>query len=270
MTRPTLLLLAGTSGAGKTSLLQAALAQSQPVFGEAADAGFQALRPPSRLPESLLSFEQTLHERTWFQAIHLPALSALAALPEVVVLHVDLSNVLTLLRERPDLLGAPPCPLAPGRPWTRAELLDPARLTQCLARFVALPFFQRFERVVVHTLQPDWAHNRQQWRQREHTPPPVAAPAPTVVHRLWRSALHWRRQRTGAVAPLLFDGTAAAQTAHTNIYQAWRAVLPALRPVLNIHSHWRHGHLWMQLDRPDHPGAPVTMQLPLRAPEAVA
>lgn len=64
MSRPTLLILAGCSAAGKSTLLKAALELQLPIFGEATDRLFQTLSVPSRFPESQLSFEQTLAERT--------------------------------------------------------------------------------------------------------------------------------------------------------------------------------------------------------------
>ncbi|HEX5389991.1 MAG TPA: hypothetical protein VFW67_09530 [Burkholderiaceae bacterium] len=249
MKTPRLLMLAGISGAGKTSLLHAGLMQQQPVFGVAADADFQSICTPSRLPESLLSFEQTVREQTWFQAIQLPQLAAMEQLPDVVVLHVDLTNLLARQGKRP-------------LTWT--ELRNPARVTQSLATFVAMPLFQRFGSMVVHTLQPSWAHNAQQWHGRERQHREAAAPAPSLIKRVWRAG---RRQLLRPpLLQQLFDPSRSPEPVHSHIYNAWLAAVPTLRPALQIHSEWQDGELRMRLNTPQSP-QPTHLTLPLRAPE---
>jgi len=239
MSRPTLLILAGCSAAGKSTLLKAALELQLPIFGEAADPLFQTLSVPSRFPESLLSFEQTLAERTWFQAIHLNALDALPELPEVVVLHVDLLNVLALLCRDPSYFGltadVAPGVTPPGLDW----LEERERVAALYRGFLSLPVFARFGHVVVNTLEIPWEENhrrlhvRDQLRRRSAEPSAIRRSVQSARRLIGRVC---GRRPSPSLLEQLFDTRARRQDLHANLYSGWLDAIGCLQPQPSIRS----------------------------------
>lgn len=244
MSRPTLLILAGCSAAGKSTLLKAALEARLPIFGEVADPLFRTLSIPSRLPESRLSFEQTLAERTWFQAIHLSALDALPVLPDVVVLHVDLLNVLAHLCRDPSYFGRAANVGAvvtlPGLAW-----LDERECVVAMYRaFLSLPVFARFGHVVVNTLEIPWEENRRRWRMRERQHRVSAEPS--AVRRAAQRARRVLGRVCGrgpspALVEQLFDTRVRRERMHANLYAGWLDAIGSLQPQPSIRSRWLEG-----------------------------
>ncbi|MBU3736100.1 MAG: hypothetical protein FGM62_03905, partial [Methylobacterium sp.] len=104
MAEKVLFLLAGYSGVGKTTLLLHALKQRVPLFGAEDDALFHSIQPPERLPEHETPLEHILKQGSWFAETHLPALARLDTLPDVVLLHLDLNQMITTV---PDLSQRP-------------------------------------------------------------------------------------------------------------------------------------------------------------------
>lgn len=251
MSCSTLLILAGCSAAGKTTLLRTALESGLAIFGPEADPLFRTLSVPSLMPEDRLSFEQTLAERTWFQAIHLRALDALPALPDVVVLHVDLLNVLAQLSRDPAYFG--PMSGVPSGLMTHtfACLAERERVAALYRHFLSLPVFRRFERVVVHTLSLSWDENRRRWMARarqDHRSRGVPWFGMKGVLKASRrlAGKVCRRGVTPAFVEQLFDPAARREDIHANLHAAWLEAVGALSPDHAITSCWKDGQLLLR------------------------
>ncbi len=206
-----LLMLAGYPGVGKSTLLHTALEQHLPIFGRKHDAGFQATRPPAKLPEWSVSGPETLQQGTWFSEIHIPFLTQLPELPAFVVLHLDLITL-----SAPASSQVPP-ELARHLPRTVENLADAGLNEQIFRHFFANPLFNRFDRVVSSTLYSPWATVARQWRKRQ-------AEESRPAHRIG-----------------LFDFDHPRLDIHEAIHQGWLRALRALDPELSLLCEQKEG-----------------------------
>lgn len=252
----TLYILAGCSGAGKSTLLRLALAKKLPIFGAAADHEFQSTAIPSRFPESLLTFEDTLRERTWFQAIHLRQLSSLDPVPTTVVLHVDLVNVVVQLQNDLHCFGVAPRALQELIPIQREQLVDPSATRGVFTAWLSLGFFHRFQSVLVNTLE-----RSEDPALRPHPPPDEPRGKRPVARDGRGRAQAWRhlfsRVFAGGPRPPSMAIPSLQQTlgippdrkdaVRQSLRAGWMEALLNLRPDLTISSQWRKNGLLMNL-----------------------
>ena len=89
-----LFLLAGYSGAGKSTLLLNALNKKLPVFGQEYNEIFQTTTIPAKFPDWMLSAQERLTQGSWFNEVHVSFLANIDPLPNHIVLHFDLIQIL--------------------------------------------------------------------------------------------------------------------------------------------------------------------------------
>lgn len=157
-----ILLFAGYSSSGKSSLLARCLMNRLPLFGADFDGEFQRIRTHPHLPESTLSFEQTLACDTWFSGFHLRQLQSLPSLPETVVVHVDITELLWNPQRIP-YISAESLSLFPR---TLESLVRNQDNAQILDDYFRAPIFQRFDSICINTLITPWDVIVRQYRER--------------------------------------------------------------------------------------------------------
>jgi len=232
-----------------------------PIFGAAADQQFQSTAIPSRFPESLLTFEDTLREGTWFQAIHLRQLSSLDPVPTTVVLHVDLVNVVAQLQNDLHCFGVAPRALQELIPMQLEQFVDPSATRGVFTAWLSLDFFHRFQSVLVNTLE-----RSEDPALRPHPPPEEPWASRPSARDGRERAQAWRhlfsRVFAGGSRPPSLAIPSLQQTlgipsdrkgaVREALRAGWMEALLTLRPDLTIASQWRKNGLLMNLR--DHRG----------------
>lgn len=178
----TLFVIAGPCGSGKSTLLRAALEEDLPLYGADLVQCFQS----SCDAEAFRAFhEHELASRKipYFQARHAMLLGREEVLPQVVLLHIDLYQ---LLREiDPSYLPRLPKRCGLRRQASLGERIEkegvssgtikrsneslqvPAENDQLLCSYFQDPFFKRFKRIFVNTVYCDYSVNAVQLSGRE-------------------------------------------------------------------------------------------------------
>ncbi len=147
-----LLILAGYSASGKTTLLKRSLETGIPLFGADVDQSFQQTRVPPRFPEQSITFEDTLISGTWFSGFHLRALQRQENLPSTIVVHIDITELLWN-QQRIPYLSSESSALFPRNLSSLLRLEDNEKI---LRDYFSAPIFDRFERLVVNTIIVPW------------------------------------------------------------------------------------------------------------------
>ena len=248
MAEKVLFLLAGYSGVGKTTLLLEALNRQVPLFGAEYDAVFRGIKPPASLPEHETPIEQILEQGTWFAETHLPQLARLETLPEVVLLHLDLNQMVTTV----PALAQRPAALLARLPRTMRSLADEEENLRFLDNVLNDPFFSRFDRVVVNTLYAPWDAISKQWNARRisrkkhhagHALDAVANLFRRVRHAVLQTLVLMRQNRPLPRKRYLFDFKRPGAAIHQAIYRAWFRAVEQLQPDLTLLSEVRDGQL---------------------------
>ena len=178
----TLFVIAGPCGSGKSTLLRAALNEDLPLYGEDLVEYFQS----SCKENSFLSYRQrelASREIPYFQARHATLLGREDVLPQVVLLHIDLYQ---LLREiDPSYLPRIPEDCGLSREASSGERIEKEGVAlgtvkrsaeslqvsadndQLLRSYFQDPFFKRFKRIFVNTVYCDYSVNALQLSGRE-------------------------------------------------------------------------------------------------------
>jgi hypothetical protein len=244
-----LFLLAGYSGVGKTTLLLHALKQQVPLFGTDDDALFRTIQPPLRLPEHETPIEDILKQGTWFAETHLPALARLESLPDLVLMHLDLNQMVTTV---PDLARSPPT-LLDRLPRTMRGLADEEENLQFFVNVLSDPFFKRFDRIVVNTLYAPWEVISRQWNTRRvaRKKRGRASMALVTVANLFRAIRHavlqvlvlMRQHHPLPRKRYLFDFKWPGEAIHQAIYRAWFRAVDQMKPDLMLTADVRDGRL---------------------------
>ena len=177
-----LFVIAGPCGSGKSTLLRAALNEDLPLYGEDLVEYFQS----SCKENSFLSYRQrelASREIPYFQARHATLLGREDVLPQVVLLHIDLYQ---LLREiDPSYLPRIPEDCGLSREASSGERIEKEGVAlgtvkrsaeslqvsadndQLLRSYFQDPFFKRFKRIFVNTVYCDYSVNALQLSGRE-------------------------------------------------------------------------------------------------------
>ncbi len=158
-----LLLLAGYSASGKTTLLKRSIQIGIPLFGSEVNEDFQKTRIPPRFPEKSLTFGETLTSGTWFSGFHLQALQLEENPPSTVVVHVDITELLWNPQRIP-YLSASVSALFPRR---LDSLLNQKDNEKILDDYFSADLFKRFDRLVVNTIVVPWELLVSQYEKRK-------------------------------------------------------------------------------------------------------
>ena len=222
----TLMILAGPSGSGKSSILRAAYKENIPLFGVDRRACFRQSCEDKSFRE-YYNYRDVLRKRSFFQTHHVKSLTLGHALPRFVLLHVDLYAV---------LLGIDPSSyprsLKIREAWRAfsakrsgnrlhfssrrskrsfASLRIPYENDQIMRAYLRYPFFKRFKRIVVNTVYCDFSVNARQLTGRK-----IKGSA---------KALSLQSRYKYFKAPDLI-----AQSIHQELYASWERNLSTLNP----------------------------------------
>lgn len=206
----TLLIVAGSCGSGKSTILRAAYQQNLPLFGaEEAETFASTNRDPSGMEFD--DFSEALSRQSFFQASHLKRLNREADLPASVLMHLDLYQILRgidpsywprpLKKRALDLAG--PEGVLGKRSLDRLQ--DPRENDQMLKAYLQRPFFSRFQRILINTVTCDFATNALQFARRK------------------QRSKQGRLKYFSAPEPL-------ARAIHAEIYASWARTVPLLQP----------------------------------------
>ena len=178
----TLMIVAGPCGSGKSTLLQAAYREKLPLFGsEFAECFRKSCR--DRSYQEYDDYKMAWRKKSFFQASHVKLLAREPSLPQFVLLHVDLYQVLRgidssywprSLRKR-ELLNEIRGEKGNGEHRLKAKLakrsMDRLRLSsendQMMRAYLQHSFFKRFRRIVVNTVRCGYSENAQQLSARK-------------------------------------------------------------------------------------------------------
>lgn len=191
---PTLLILAGYSGTGKSTLLTRALKERIPLFGEKLDPVFQGFHVPKSLPEERNAYREIVSWNSWFNGVHLPELANDPDAPGQVLLHLELLHAVTKL---PSKMVDASRETAGVSVDVRLSADEQAHLS-ALNKVFAHPFFKRFRAIAINTVYAPWEITAARWQQR------------TKPGRAQQSARFY-----------LYDFNCPRSDIHASVYRAW-------------------------------------------------
>ncbi len=222
------MIVAGPCGSGKSTLLQAAYREKLPLFGsEFAECFRKSCRDRSYQEHD--DYKMAWRKKSFFQASHVKLLAREPSLPQFVLLHVDLYQVLRgidssywprSLRKR-ELLKESRGEKGNGEHRLKAKLakrsMDRLRLSsendQMMRAYLQHSFFKRFRRIVVNTVRCGYSENAQQLSARKtkmRAKGPVSRVQPRYKYFLAPDAM--------------------AQAIHHELYASWDRNLSLLDP----------------------------------------
>ena len=146
-----LFLLAGYSSAGKSTLLLNAINKNLPVFGQEYNEIFQTTTIPAKFPDWMLSAQERLNQGSWFNEGHVPFLANTDLLPNHIVLHFDLIQI---LHERYFIQSCPDEILA-LLPRTFNSFANSAHNEMFFRHIVSNPFFENLTGLLSTRFTPD-------------------------------------------------------------------------------------------------------------------
>ena len=222
----TLMILAGPSGSGKSSILQAAYKEKIPLFGVDHQACFRQSCKDKSFRE-YYNYRDALRKRSFFQTHHVKSLTLEHALPRFVLLHVDLYAALLGIdpSSYPRSLKAREACRAfwAKRNGNKSRLASkrgrrsfislqiPSENDQIMRLYLQYPFFKRFQRIVVNTVFCEFSENAQQLTGRKA--------------KRSAKALTLQSRYKYFQAP-----DAMAQSIHQELYASWERNLSILNP----------------------------------------
>lgn len=187
------MILAGYSGAGKTSLTCFCLKNRVPLFGQANADIFFNLQIPPRFPEWRMDVQTIIKNRHWFSTPHLAPLHELDQHPDSALIHFDL---LTLIKRKAQI--TPGQSAAPAQPRSFDSLRNVEENVAAYAESLANNrFLLGFEQVIINTLYVPYDQNCRQWHMKRRK---------SDVHR-------------GAI---FFNPDAPEEKIHQAAYEAWQ------------------------------------------------
>ena len=224
----TLFVIAGPCGSGKSTLLKAALEEDLPLYGADLVDCFQS----SCAEDSFRDFcNHELASRTtpYFQARHVMLLGREDVLPEVVLLHIDLYQLLREIDPSYFLHLPKTCGL-----WkeatsgervkkdgvcsgtvkrSRESLMVSVENDQLLYSYFQDPFFKRFKRIFVNTVYCSYSMNAVQLSNREARRGKNSRPSSNRRFKLFRASKK------------------VSRSIHKELYASWERNLSLLDPV---------------------------------------
>ena len=222
----TLMILAGPSGSGKSSILRASYQEKLPLFGPDDWASFRKSCKDKSFRE-YYNYKDVLRKRSFFQTHHVKSLTLGHALPRFVLLHVDLYAVLLgidpssyprslKIREAWRAFSAKRSgnmlPFSSRRSKRSfASLQIPFENDQIMRAYLQYPFFKRFKRIVVNTVYCDFSVNARQLTGRK-------------IKRSAKTLSPQSRYKYFKAPDLM------AQSIHQELYASWERNLSTLNP----------------------------------------
>ena len=176
------MIVAGPCGSGKSTILQAAYREKLPLFGvEFSECFHKSCRDRSFQEHD--DYKTAWRKKSFFQASHVKLLAREPSLPQFVLLHVDLYQVLRGIDSsywprslrKCELLKESRGEKQSGEQRLKAKLakrsMDRLQLSsendQMMRAYLQHSFFKRFRRIVVNTVRCEYSENAQQLSARK-------------------------------------------------------------------------------------------------------
>ena len=221
-----MLIIAGPCGSGKSTLLRVSFRDGLPLFGSEFNECLKSSCKHKTFKE-YVDYKTAWRRKSLFQTGHVKLLGQEASLPQSVLLHVDLYQVLRGIdlsywpqslkrRERLREWFGKKCAPKEGSSVklgrrSFASMQEPAENDQMMCAYLQQPFFKRFRRIVVNTVQCDYSTNSLQLARRKAK----SRQNPNML----------KRRHKYFQAP-----DAIAQSIHRELYSSWSRNLPILGP----------------------------------------
>ena len=203
--QPTLFLVAGPCGSGKSSVIKTAVQADLALFGDDLRAEFRG-SVSDRSGREYNDYSLALERQSCFQASHVKRLSRESTLPSSLLLHIDLYQILRGidasywpkgLKQKVQRCSDDSDGLSKR---SFEDLLKPRQNDRMMQAFLDKKLFRSFSRIAVATVHCSFERNATQlaarkrgssgqWLKYFSAPDPVARAIHAEIYRCWASAL---------------------------------------------------------------------------------
>jgi len=207
----TLFVVAGSAGAGKSTIIRSSYLLDIRLFGEDFHSKFQkTCKSPNY--EEIKNYSDARKLGSIFQARHLRSLARDPSPPNSLLLHIDLRGVVNQLgyaaarrSHREQITKITETPI-PQKLMAKPELCD-----LMITAYLSNPLFKRFDKVLVNTIVSSFTKNSEQLLKRNF-------PSKTEgnFHDKWKN--------------LGFKERELAQKFHKEVYKSWERKMHILKP----------------------------------------
>lgn len=195
----TVMIIAGMSGSGKTTILRDSLVNKRPLFGLANDDVFQATKLPSIFPENGLPLDERLSLNTWVHEIDLVSLHRRGVNSRNLVVHFDIYWFLATAHEWNKSI-----PSTLDTALFRDFLLDSKRIAELFRLVFKLLPVQRAN-CLIRTLKPDFPELCTRWVNREE-----------------KTDQNLQGVRKGFLSKNIYYDSEEGKMIYENIYTGWK------------------------------------------------
>lgn len=207
--------MAGCAGAGKSTIIQSSYKMDLPLFGEKFHAKFrQTCNSPDY--QEYDDFQDAIENQSIFQARHINELLKISYPPHCLLLHIDLKHVAHTLGYRAatktdqiKIKKSTDIPTSSSKKRLKPRICD-----LMISSYLRNPFFSRFKKILVNTINIDHSRNALQFQTRR------------------------KEMGKKGIKTELFPRQAieVAKRAHDDIYNSWERNTYLLQPEKIIHT----------------------------------
>lgn len=202
-----LLILAGVSGSGKSTVLQDALSNRLALFGDAFDPAFQKTTIPPVFPESRLPLAERLALGTWLITRDVFAPEIQHASHDCLVLHFDLfSFIFRTTKWHPALKD-----VQAAEDFIKF-LSSEDNIVAVYKLIFSTPLF-RERKICIKTLQPAYQDTYTQWQRRE----------------IARQESGFAVKYGALLSQVLYGGDDNGRMIYERVYHAWQRAISHAR-----------------------------------------
>ena len=207
----TLFIVAGSAGAGKSTIIRSSFLLDIRLFGEDFHSKFQkTCTSPNH--EEIKKYSDARELGSIFQARHLSALARDPSPPACLLLHIDLRGVVNQLghaaavrSHRKQIEEITEIPI-PQKLMAKPELCD-----LMVSGYLSNPLFKRFDKILVNTITSSFSNNSQQLLKRK-----FPSTTKQEIQKKWKH--------------LGFKKRDLAQKFHKEVYKSWERNIHILQP----------------------------------------
>lgn len=230
MTDTVLFILAAMTGVGKSTLLTNALRYGVPLFGNTYNDLFQITNVPSRYPDDGITVEERILQKTWFSELQIDYFSKTDEIPTSMVLHLELfwiNILLSRIYNNPENKEYSYIKSLTER--TPLNLINDKHNQAIYSCLFSLPFFRKFDRIIINTLYAPFEVTRNQWNSRE-----------SKRNRLARS------KNMRFINSNIYNSDSAGDQVYNSIYRSWTNSVSNLAPSGHYFSQMKEGKLILE------------------------
>ena len=207
----TLFVVAGSAGAGKSTIIRSSYLLDIPLFGEDFHSKFRKTCTSPNY-EEIKSYSDAKKLGSIFQARHLRSLARDPSPPDSLLLHIDLRGVVNQLgyaaarrSHREQITEITKIPI-PQKLMSKTEICD-----LMITAYLSNPLFKRFDKILVNTINSSFKQNSEQLLKRKF-------PSKTEgkLQDKWKN--------------LGFKNEELAKHFHKEVHKSWERNIHILRP----------------------------------------